>query len=86
MPNFKKEIQKHNKAVLEKAQQKHADTQLCNCTNKRQCHLNGQLLTESIVYQAKIIATIPGFKVKVYIGVFKATFKVRFGNDKDSYT
>ena len=86
MSNFKEEIHKHNKAVLKKAQQKHPDTQLCNCTNKKQCHLNGQFLTESIIDQANITATIPGYKAKVYIGVSKATFKVRFGNDKKSYT
>ena len=51
MPNVKAEIHKHNKNTLEKAQQKHPDTQLCNCTNKKQCPLNGLCLTESIVYQ-----------------------------------
>ena len=30
MPNIKAEINKHNKSTLEKAQEKHPDTQLCN--------------------------------------------------------
>ena len=29
---IKAEIHKHNKDPLEKAQQKHQDTKLCNCT------------------------------------------------------
>ena len=44
MPNIKVEIHKPNKNTLEKAQQKHPDTQLCNCTNKKQCSLNGKCL------------------------------------------
>ena len=54
MPNIKAEIHKHNINTLEKAQRKHPDTQLCNCTNKKQCPLNRQCLTESIVYQPNI--------------------------------
>ena len=64
MPNMKAKINKH-KNTLEKAQQKHPDTHLCYCTNKKQWSLNGQCLTESIVYQANITANIPGYKEKV---------------------
>ena len=78
MPNIKAEIQKHNKNTLEKTQQKYPDAQFCNCTNKMQCPLNRQCLTESTVYQANIKANIPGYKEKVYIGVSKTTFKVCF--------
>ena len=38
LANIKAEERKHKKNTLEKAQQKHPDTQLCNCTNKKQCH------------------------------------------------
>ena len=69
MPNIKAEIHKHNNNILEKAQQKNPDTQLCNCTHIKQYPLNGQCLTESIVYQVNIIANIPGYKEKVYLGV-----------------
>ena len=86
MPNRKTKIHKHNKNTLEKAQQKHPDTQLCNCTNKKQCPLKGQCLTESIVYQANITANITGYKEKVYLGVSETTFKVRYGNHKQSFT
>ena len=70
MPNIKAEIHKHNKNTLEKAQQKYPDTQLCNFTNKTQCPLNRQCLTESIVY----------------FGVSKTRFKVPYGNHKKSFT
>ena len=86
MPNMKAEIHKQNKNTLEKAQQKQTDTQLCNCASKKQCPLNGQCLTESIVYQANITANIPGYKEKVYLGVSETTFKVRYGNHKKSFT
>ena len=65
MPDIKADIHNHSKNTLEKAQQKHRDTQLCNCTNKKQYPLNGQSLTESIVYQANITANVPGYKEKV---------------------
>ena len=77
MPNIKAETHKHNKNTLEKAQQKHPDTQLCNCSNKKQCPINGLCFTESIVYQAKTTANIPGYKEKGYHGLSETTFKVR---------
>ena len=75
MPNIKAEIHKDNKKTLEEAQLNHPDTQLCNCTNKKQCPLNGQCLTESIVYQANITANIPGYKEKVYLKPQKIVYK-----------
>ena len=86
MPNIKAKIHKHNKNILKKDKKKHSDTQLCNCTNKKQCPLNRQCLTESIVYQANVTANISGYKEKVYLGVSETTFKVRYGNYKKSFT
>ena len=85
-PNIKAEIHKYNKNTLEKAQQEHPDTQFCNCTNKKQCPLNGLCLTESIVYQANIMPNIPGYKEKVYLGLSKTTFKVCYSNHKKLFT
>ena len=63
MPNITSKIHTHKKKnTLQKAQQKHQDTKLCNCTNREKCPLNGQSLTESIVCQANITANIPGHK------------------------
>ena len=86
MPNIKSEILKHKKNTLQKSQQKHPETQPWNCTNKKQCPLNGQCLTDSIVYLANITANIPGYKEKVYLGVSETTFKVRYGKCKKSFT
>ena len=80
MPNIKSEINKHNKNTLEKAQQKHLDTQLCNCTKEKQCLLNGQCLTNSIAYQDNITANIPGYRKEVYFGLSETTFKCCYGN------
>ena len=86
MPNIQAKKHEHKKSTLEKAQQKNPGTQLCKYTNKKQCLLDGQYLTDSIVYQAKIKANIPGYKEKVYLGLSKTTFKVRYGNNKNSFT
>ena len=80
MPNIKAEINKHNKNTLEKAQQKHPDTQLCNCTKRKLCPLNGQCLTDSIFYNANITGSVPGYRRKVYLAVSEAIFKVRYGD------
>ena len=85
MPSIKAEIHKHNKNTLEKAQQKHPDTQLSNCTNKKLCPLNRQCLTESVVYQVNTTGNLPGYKEKVYLGVSKTTFMVYYGNHKKSF-
>ena len=86
MPNIKGEIYKQKKSILEKAHQKNPGTKLCNCTNKKQCPLNGLCLTESIVYQASITANIPGYKEKFFLGISDATFKARYGNHKKWFT
>ena len=69
IPNINAEINKTTKNTLGKPQEKHPDTQFCNCTNKKQCHLNGQCLTASIFYQTNIKVNIPGYKEKAYLGV-----------------
>ena len=83
---IKAEIHKHNKDPLEKGQQKHQDTQPCNCTKKYSVLLNGKSFTESIVYQANITVNIFGYKEKVYLSTSETKFKVRQGNHKKSFT
>ena len=75
----------NNKSTLKKAQQKHPDTQICNCKNKKECLLNGQCLTDSIVHQVDIKTNIPVYKEKVYLGVSQTAFKIRYGNHKKSF-
>ena len=71
MPNIEAKTHKHNKNTLEKAQQKHPDTQLCNCTNKKQCRLNGQCFTESIVYKVNIMANHGLLNTRSYMSHFE---------------
>ena len=85
MLNIEAKIHKHNENILEKCQQINPGTQLCNCTNKKQCPLKRQFLSESIVYQAHITVNIPGYKEKVYHGVSETTFKVHNGDHKESF-
>ena len=72
---IKAEIHKHNKDPLEKAQQKHQDTQLCNCTKKYSVLLNGKCFTESIVYQANITVNIFAIKKKFTLAHPKQNLK-----------
>ena len=60
MPNIQTKIHEHKKNSIEKAQQKNPETLLCKYTNKKQCLLDGQCVTESVVYQANIKTNIPG--------------------------
>ena len=86
MAIIKAEIHKHSKDTLEKAQQKHPDTQLCNCTKKIQCPFKRKMFTESIVYQANITVNILDYKEKVYLSTSETKFKVHHGNHKKSFT
>ena len=88
MPNIKAKIHKHNRNILKKIKKKkkQPDTQLCNCTNKKQCPLNEHFLTESIVYQANVTVILPGYKEKVSLGVSETTFKVRYDNHEKLFT
>ena len=75
-------INKHTKKTLQKAQEKHPDSKLCNCTNKKQCPLNGQCLTKSIVYQINITANIPGYKRNITLVYHKGHLEFNNGNHK----
>ena len=41
--------------------------------------------TESIIYHAHIAANIRRYKGKLFLGLSKTTFKVRYGNHKKSF-
>ena len=100
MENMETVIRKHNNAILTKhAKQQDAtsnDTnQLnstptnnvaneCNCRNADQCPLNGNCLTNNVVYQAEItVENDP--QSKSYIGVTSSEFKTRHRNHTKSF-
>ena len=49
-------------------------------TNKKQYPLNGIFLAESIAYQANITINVPGYKEKVYLGVYQVCLMMLFCN------
>ena len=56
---------------------------MCNCTNKKQCSLNGKCLR---VLFAKLISMQTFLVIKKnYLGVYETTFKVCYGNHKKSF-
>ena len=81
MPDINAEINKKQQQNLKKSSKRYPDTQLCKCSKKKQCPLNAQCLTESIIYQTNNTA----FLAISYIvsGVTAITFKVCYGNHKN---
>jgi hypothetical protein len=55
----------------------------CNCRVKSDCPTPGACLTESTVYQCRVIEDISR-KVGLYVGLTEGTFKMRYGNHKQS--
>ena len=76
MQNIKAIINRHNKKILYKANNKNNhDDSTCNCRNKDSCPLNGKCLQENVVYKATITTKT---EVKDYIGSTGGTFKKRW--------
>ena len=76
-------IKGHNKQILEKFNNSYQpSTKNCNCRVKASCPLNGDCLSKSIVYNAKI--TTEGNELN-YIGHTENEFKSRFRNHITSF-
>ena len=80
MPNIASHISSHNQRVLRK---KDTSPQLCNCTERNTCPLNGQCLQRAIIYQGDI-KTDDGEHHK-YIGLSEPPFKGRYSDHKTSF-
>ena len=80
--NLDRIIKNHNQKLLNKENE--AEKQKCNCQKPEKCPLNGECLSESIVYKATISAEQT--KTKTYIGMTGDTFKSRYANHKQSFT
>ena len=82
MPNAKNLIQSHNKRILRASEEKgNSNKSLCNCT-KYKCPLNGECLTENVVYEAKVTTSKPA---EYYIGSTGGTFKSRHEQHKAAF-
>ena len=82
-PNLKKIISSHNAKILQKSE-KQAERS-CNCVQKEKCPLNGECLTDNLIYQASVVTAQPNPETHTYIGLTANQFKSRLGNHKKSF-
>ena len=53
-------------------------TKACNCLRKTDCPMDGNCLSDSLIYKASVITTTN----KYYYGTCENTFKERYNNHK----
>lgn len=83
MPNIKKIIDKHNKGLIKNAQKISSEAlKKCNCRNAIKCPLDGQCLTESVIYQATVTSNN---NKETYVGLTENQFKTRYRNHTASF-
>ena len=56
-----------------------------NCTNRKNCLLDGKCLAPNIIYEAKNTLNQPNCKENIYTGTAKTNFKHRFNNNTKSF-
>ena len=83
MPNLKAKIDGHNRKILENTRPPKA--KLCNCLKKEIFPMRGACLTENALYYARISCDNETYKLKLYKGICKTTFKKRYANHKKSF-
>ena len=72
-------IKQHNSKVLSKANDN--NNRKCNCRSKPNCPLNGECLTQCLVYKATSTTSSNSF---VYYGTSEGDFKTRYNNHRKS--
>ena len=85
--NLDRIIKKHNRKIINNSiKNNHNNTHRCSCRNPQDCPLEGNCLSNNIVYQADI-STIEDTSInKTYIGIASTTFKARYGNHVQSFS
>jgi hypothetical protein len=78
-------LAKHNARVISTHQPKQPEQEGCNCRKATDCPLQGQCLTEGLVYQATVETTTTPPQVETYTGLTVGTFKHRFSGHKASF-
>ena len=81
MKNVAAIISSHNSKVLNTAPEQ--VTRTCNCRQPNTCPLNGQCLTECVVYKATV--SVPQKPDKHYYGLTEGSFKTRYNNHTHSF-
>ena len=82
--SFKNHNNRRTNAKDEPDQRREEDKKDCNCRYKQDCPLDGNCLTESVVYQA-VVQNNWSDNTKTYIGVTEGTFKQRFYGHTSSF-
>ena len=76
-------ITPHNKQVLNRLSSADTETSLSNCSNNRDCPLEGKCRTKCVIYKASICT--PNDKTMSYYGCCETDFKARYYNHKQSF-
>ena len=79
MPNMDSIIRQHNTKLLSGNQLANDG---CNCQKPVDCPLKGKCMSSDIVYEATVTSDN---EIKKYIGSCSTTFKLRYGNHKQSF-
>ena len=82
MPNVASIIRSHNQKVLNPQQKR--EERKCNCKVKETCPLEGNCLTESLVYRANVTNGSDNDRTN-YIGLTENTFKDRLYKHRNSF-
>ena len=83
-PNIKSKINAHNRKILYSSPT--IGRRTCNCINISQCPLQQRCLSNNVLYQANITPLGENSETKVYYGICKTTFKLRYANHKKSFS
>ena len=79
MPNMNNVIRKHNSKIMKNPAP--STTKTCNCRQKTDCPMDGNCLSECLIYKASVSATTN----KYYYGTCENTLKERYNNHKCSF-
>ena len=84
MPNMKQVIAKHN-CKIKQSPNHQENERKCNCRNKDTCPLEGECLTQSIIYQATVKRQ-DNNKEETYVGLTEKEFKLRYTCHKHTFS
>ena len=79
---MKKIISSHNAKIAQEVEEQ-TEARTCNCTKNATCPLDGKCLLTNIIYQSTVTQAT-GVE-NTYIGLTARTFKVRWGEHKQSF-
>ena len=84
MPNVKQIISNHNRSVQNNQNLDQTTEKKCNCRKDKTCPLDGNCLTEGVIYQSTV-TRLDNNKDETYIGLTDNSFKTRFNGHTCSF-